>query len=241
MTKKASLKNELSINFDNIPDALKNLKIWSPYNYEQVFSDSLVPTPKTIKNENINPNTKKGLITFEVCKKNAHKFDGIGISITRDDPFMIFRIDDCCDMESGFMDENAQKVLDGLNSYSEYTLNKRGLIIIVKPNIHFCLETIRLAKHTLPNGDEVREIPFEFQDLSVSNQDKFLPITGNQVPGTPKMIHARKKACEKLFEDIPPAVVLKNFEKAKNVLSMLSDNYLTYIFYLYKIKKNHER
>ena len=237
MTTNLKENKKSNVNFDNIPDGLKKQKIWSFWNYEGRHSDIFVPTPKTIINESINVRTRKGLITFEVCKKHAHKFDGIGIPITHGDPFMIWRIDDCCDMESGFIDDNATKILDRLDSYSEYTINGKGLNIIVKPEIPFFIYILGIPKFTIPNGDEVREMPFEFQNLSVSNQEQFLPITGNQVPGTPKVVHARKEVCEKLFEDIPPAVVLREFDTVKKSFSMLSDNYLTYIFYLLRWKK----
>ena len=109
-------------------------------------------------------------------QKHAHEFDGIGLFIHHNDPFMVWRMGDCCDKESGFINDKANKLLTKLNSYSEYSITGKGLKIIVRPSIPFLINIFRIQSNFNTKSGEVLSLELDMGNVSVSNNGTFVQL-----------------------------------------------------------------
>lgn len=104
----------------------------------------------------------------------AANADGIGFVFTADDPFVGIDLDDCCDRESGAVDEAAQDIIDRLDSYTERSPSGTGYHVIVEGE--------------LP-GNRNRKGKIEMYDSA-----RFFTVTGEHVAETPATVATRQDA-----------------------------------------------
>lgn len=109
---------------NNIPQELKDTPRWICH---------LKKVPKSPKNgRNLSGSLTKWGATFEeACAAvEKYKLDGLGFVFTADDLYCGIDIDHC--VENGKINEKARSIIDACNSYTEYSLSKTGIHIIVK-------------------------------------------------------------------------------------------------------------
>ncbi len=117
---------------DNIPEQLKSYPHWVCYRLEDHKKPKLdkVPyDPKTGKRAKANDPKTWG--TYEQAVKVAKnsKYSGIGFFFGKDDPFCGVDLDSC--IQDGVILPWAKKIIDQLNSYTEFSPSGEGVHIIV--------------------------------------------------------------------------------------------------------------
>lgn len=122
-----------------------------------------------------------------ICKSKGHT--GLGFVLTDTNPFCCVDIDHCIDPESRELKPEAQKIVDALDTYVEYSPSGLGL--------HIWLKT---SQPKLPRTRyELFGCPIE-----VYSTGRYITITGKHYPGTPTEIRKRGK---RLSELLPAAKV----------------------------------
>lgn len=90
--------------------------------------------------------------------------DGLGFVFTDDDPYIGIDLDNCVD-EDGNIAEWAQRIVDEVDSYAEFSPSGTGIHII--------------TKGVLPEGNVKRG------NVELYEKDRYLTVTGKHVPSTP--------------------------------------------------------
>ena len=112
-------KANLNVNVGNIPDTLKKYKQWIGWKIEKNAQGQKTKVPKHIvKGYNVSSKNLQDCAGFKTCLKYMHNFDGIAFVTSKDDPFVIWGLDDCRDIKTGKINEKAMKIIKKLNSYT---------------------------------------------------------------------------------------------------------------------------
>ncbi|MEW6635612.1 MAG: DUF3987 domain-containing protein [Actinomycetota bacterium] len=111
-------------------------------------------------------------------------YDGVGFVFTASDPFCGVDLDGCVDPETGEIEPWAAEILDGLDSYAEFSPSGKGLHVIVRAE--------------LPPGGR-RKGRVEMYD-----RGRFFTVTGRHLPGTPRSIEDRQAEIEALHARLFP-------------------------------------
>ena len=176
-------KKRSKVNLKNIPAALRKHDNWVGWNYEKNKEGKYKIVKRHMVNHHkISVHDPDDWVDFETCMEHAHQFDGIGFVITKNDPLVVWTINKCCDKKTGNIKKNARIILRHLDSYTEYSRNGKGLIVIVKGIIG-------------PVGRKNKNLK-----LQVFDEDKFFVLTGKRVNGYPKGVMARKNVCARLHK-----------------------------------------
>jgi putative DNA primase/helicase len=108
--------------------------------------------------------------------------DGIGLAVTKDDPYCGVDLDECRDPASGVLTPEAQSIVDGLCSYTEVTPSATGIRIWVQG--------------TLPGPGHRRG------NIEMYDQARYFTVTGCHLAGTPDTIDERPLALAALHARI---------------------------------------
>lgn len=108
--------------------------------------------------------------------------DGIGFVFSSKDDYIGIDLDDCVD-ELGNVNFFAQKIINMLNSYTEYSPSNKGLHIICKA---------KLLKN--------QNIGIKKNNIEIYNNDRFFTMTGNMY--LKKEIIERSNEILKLIEEL---------------------------------------
>jgi primase-polymerase (primpol)-like protein len=177
-------RNTMDINIDNIPTALKKFDNWVCWDYELDNNGRKTKVPKNaVKGYRASIHDSNNWASFEECIDYSDNFDGIGYILSKDDPFTIWDLDECYHVDSESRVETAKHIIKQLNSYTEISPSGDGLRVIVKAKI-------------TPYGKINRK-----RKLEVYQSNRFLTITGNHLPGTPKRIKFRQRICNRLHQE----------------------------------------
>jgi primase-polymerase (primpol)-like protein len=116
------MKRILKVKVRNIPNALKAYDQWIGWVFERNQKGKYTKVPKNIS-KGYSASTKKPehWEDFKTCLEHLDKFHGLGFVPTIDDPFVIWDLDDCCDVDSGEISNEAYTIIKKLNSYTEYS------------------------------------------------------------------------------------------------------------------------
>ena len=202
-----------SVNFENIPSALKKRNQWIGWNFEKNEEGRCKVIKRHMVDEyRASVHVPDDWVDFETCKKCAYKFDGVGFVITRNDPFVVWRLENCCDEKTGKINKKAKIVMNHLDSYSEYSRSCKGLRIIVKGIIG-------------PLGRKN-----DRQKIQVFDEEKFLIVTGNRIVSAPKAVRSRKKICAKLHENYFKRQIGYGLKDPAKRLKWLCYKYPTYSY-----------
>jgi hypothetical protein len=117
-------------------------------------------------------------LAAEACEE--YGFDGIGFVLTDLDPFTGFDIDNCINPKTGIVEEEAKKLIDQLNSYTEISPSGRGIRIFVEATI---------PKNLKRNG------------IEVYNDKRYLTVTGNKIDGCPNIIGQRQAETDAIYSE----------------------------------------
>ncbi|WP_224337932.1 hypothetical protein [Haloprofundus halobius] len=100
--------------------------------------------------------------------------DGLGFVFTDEDPIVGIDLDDCRDPESGDVDEDAQDIIERLDSYTEVSPSGSGFHVLVQGE--------------LPDGRNRRG------KIECYDNARFFTVTGKHVDGTPQVAKRRQDA-----------------------------------------------
>ena len=192
------------INFDGIPQAMKDCPQWVLWKFE----------------------TRKGKITKAPCKPNGRHasstdpttwndfskikgayelgknlpanddihFDGIGFVFTRESGFSGVDLDHCHDKSTGETDEWAKKYLSQLDSYSELSPSGEGWHAIIKGSIPLGCTG---GKKGL-SGDGYRPDAA----IEIYSEGRFFTVTGNRLEGCPETVEEREKTLREIYRSV---------------------------------------
>ncbi len=118
--------------------------------------------------------------SLETALAQAHRFDGVGYVLSRDDPYAVADLDDC--LQDGMPNPEAAAIVRLLDSYTEITPSGNGLRVIVR------------AK--LPEGG-CRKGKIELYD-----HDRYVTVTGRPLEGAPTAIEARQAELARLHAQV---------------------------------------
>lgn len=125
-------------NFQDIPYELQKLRQWVLWSYEERPDKKnggmkLTKVPKQVDGNNASPTYKGTWSSFSAAKHvmQEYGFNGIGFVFTAEDDFIGVDIDACVD-DKGNISEFAKKVIDALDSYTEFSPSGKGVHIIIQ-------------------------------------------------------------------------------------------------------------
>lgn len=120
--------------------------------------------------------------TFEEARAVVSKYDGIGFVLTAHDPFVAFDLDHCRTPQTGEVTPQAKEIIESLDSYTEISPSGTGIRIF--------------TKGTLPPGWRNRG------GVEVYDRERYVTITGDHLPRTPRTIEERSEAIAALHARI---------------------------------------
>jgi putative DNA primase/helicase len=106
------------------------------------------------------------------CRLNA--LDGIGFVFSEHDAFVGFDIDACRDPITGKINEDAQSVVDAIDSYTEISPSGTGVHVILRGQV--------------PQGGRKKG------KYEVYDQGRYFTVTGQHLAGTPTSVEERTSA-----------------------------------------------
>lgn len=182
---------------DNIPQQLLNYPHWVCYcleDHKKPKLDKVPYDPKTGKRARANDPKTWG--TYEQAVKVAKnsKYSGIGFFFDKDDPFCGIDLDSC--VQNGSILPWAQKIIDQLNSYTEFSPSESGVHIIVE---------------AVKSSQSCRKGHIEMYDSG-----RFFTVTGKRLDNISMNIEKRQKELNKLHAEIFGNHSSKPTSKPKN-------------------------
>ncbi|MDS0243750.1 MULTISPECIES: hypothetical protein [unclassified Haloferax] len=120
---------------------------------------------------------------FETARSfvEANRADGIGFVFTAEDPIVGVDLDDCRDPETGDTDEDAQDIIDRLDSYTEISPSGTGYHVLIKGD--------------LPDGRNRRG------NIELYDTARFFTVTGDRVDDTSGHVKRRQDALEAIHRE----------------------------------------
>ena len=109
-------------------------------------------------------------------------FDGVGYVFSEDDGIVGVDIDHCRNRATGEITEEAQEVIDRLNSYTEVSPSGEGLHIFIRAE--------------LPRGGNRKA------NVEMYNNDRYFTLTGQHLEGTPTSLEQRDEELAELHSSL---------------------------------------
>lgn len=181
----------LSPIFENIPDEIKSLPQFVNWK-EETREGKLTKTPRKPHGGYAKTNNPSTWSTFEACRKASDKFDGIGLVLTSDDPYVALDFDKCYCPAFNLIDPIVEQHIKNLNGYTEYSPSGRGIRALVKGI---------LPVAGRKNGS-----------CEVYSSGRYVTLTGHALPAYPRTIENRQTEIDQFYEEVFPD---KNTEKNK--------------------------
>ena len=133
----------LNVNVENIPAALKKYNQWIGWLFEKNAQGQKTKVPKHIvKGYNASIKKPQDWVAFETCLKYIKNFAGIGFVTSKNDPFVIWDLDACRNIDTGVINEQAMKIIDKLNSYTEISPSEKVFELLLRVLLAFLGEGI---------------------------------------------------------------------------------------------------
>ena len=131
------LIDKISINIDNIPKELLDLKQWVSWGgsiLEDGSPDKKPINPHTNRAaSSVDPNSWGSFDDAVHCVNTYNRY-GVGFVFSKDDEFVGIDLDDCVD-DKGNINQETMELIKSFNSYTEYSPSGRGIHIIVRGSI----------------------------------------------------------------------------------------------------------
>jgi P4 family phage/plasmid primase-like protien len=187
----------LPVNIDSIPEEMKALNNWVLWKYED-RKDSKGNVKKTKvpyqvngrKAESTNKDTWGSFENIIKTLKRYTRYDGIGFVFSQDSGIMGLDFDHVKDIENGEWDQEAQKEILSLNSYTEISPSGTGAHVIVKGTVPLTPDEIKAGKTGKKNQDTGREM---------YHSGRFFTITGDLTEDSAKKINQAQRAVNALY------------------------------------------
>lgn len=169
---------------ENIPSELKTLAHWVCWKSENRDGKPTKPPYNAKTGGYAESNNPETWVDFQTAfnKYTENGFDGVGIVLTKDDPFTGFDLDHCINAKTGEVEPWAQKIVDALNTYAEVSPSGEGIRGFLRGKLP-------------PGGRKQGNI--EFYDYG-----RYLTVTGHALNGN--QIESRQAELEKLHIEIFP-------------------------------------
>ena len=163
--------------FDDIPAEIKAHPQWVMW--KAIKREGKVTKPPFMPNgEYAKANAPETWSSFTTCrlayKGKIHGFDGVGYVLTEDDPFVGIDLDKCRCPAFDLILPWAQVIIDEIDSYTEASPSGKGIRIFAS------------GAPLPPNGRKKGSV-------EVYDSGRYLTVTGNHIPGTPKNIQNRSE------------------------------------------------
>lgn len=210
----------------NVPLVLQNLKQWVTWEArEREGRITKVPVyPSTRKDISIN-NTNNWMEFEEaitMCER--YNLSGIGFVFTGDDPYVGIDIDHCVDDKGNFSDL-ALKIMQQVNSYTEFSPSGTGIHIIVKAvkpkgrnkNEKLGLEMYDRDRYFTFSGNVVNR----YKDINYDTPG-VIEIYNNYLAVEQQSLESSDKAFEKPRNEISNASTIKLLSRMKNGQNLIA-------------------
>ena len=166
-----------------IPKALTERIQWVAY--QQVIREDGKATkipydPKNSRMAKTNDPKTWGTFKQAVNSLIIYNRDGLGFVLTRNDNIVGFDLDHCVNSKTGKIEDWAIKIIDSINSYTEYSPSNEGIRI-------FALGTLPQAGRKSGNFEMYRS-------------GRYLSVTGNHLSNTPLTLENRQEEIDHVFD-----------------------------------------
>ena len=163
---------------------MKDLAQWINWRYEERDGKvTKVPIcPHTGELAAVDRPETWGTYQEAVQAAREHGYDGVGFVFTEEDPYTGIDLDKCRSPETGEIEQWATELIEQLNSYTELSPSGTGVHVLVQAN--------------LPPGGRHKG------QVEMYDRGRFLTVTGQHLPGTPKKIVERQAEVEGLHSKI---------------------------------------
>jgi putative DNA primase/helicase len=123
-------------NFQDIPYELQKLNQWVLWSYEEKKDGKFTKVPKQVDGKNASTIYNRTWSSFSAVRHvmEEYGFEGIGFVFNENDDFIGIDLDKCVD-EKGKISEFAQKIINQLDSYTEFSPSGRGIHIIIRGSL----------------------------------------------------------------------------------------------------------
>lgn len=178
-------------NFQDIPYELQKLRQWVLWSYEERpdkknGGTKLTKVPKQVDGNNASPTYKGTWSSFSAAKHvmQEYGFNGIGFVFTAEDDFIGVDIDACVD-DKGNISEFAKKVIDALDSYTEFSPSGKGVHIIIQG--------------ALPEGFK-KGMRNDELGIEIYSEGRYFTFTGDKENGNNVVIERTEELAELVAE-----------------------------------------
>lgn len=127
--------------FQDIPYELQKLNQWVLWSKEEredkkTGQKKWTKVPKQVDGNNASPTYRRTWSSFSAVKHvmAEYGYEGIGFVFTNEDDFIGIDLDDCVD-KKGNISDFAKKVIEQLDSYTEYSPSGEGIHIIIQGSL----------------------------------------------------------------------------------------------------------
>ena len=174
----------LQPNFANIPEELTALPQWVVWRQVERGGEKTKP-PFQVDGSFASSTDPQTWTSYEKARDAAEKFDGIGIVLSDDDPYVGLDFDKCrCPAFAWVVQPEVEAHLRSLNSYTELSPSGRGFRVFVKG--------------TLPVKGRKKG------GVEAYRSGRYMTVTGHHVAGLPKTIEERQAEldafCSSVFD-----------------------------------------
>lgn len=191
------------MNYNNIPQEIKNLPQWVLWKLEKVDGrDKLAKVPYQINGNRASSTNTSHWTTFdkalEKYNSNGKSYKGIGFVFSETDPFVGIDMDKVIDSQ-GNISEQVKLWIEKFNSFIEYSQSGSGLHIICKGKIQ---------------GNKNRK-----ENIEIYEKGRYFAITGDVIDDK----HREIKECQSSIDELYNTV-FKAKEKKKLPVMKISRN-----------------
>lgn len=171
-------------NPNTIPDELKQLPQWCVWRSEpNKKGGNPKKMPYSVKGGPASSTDPKTWSRFEDALElyRSGDWSGLMFAVTEGDPYVFVDIDHCRNTKNKTLKKDAQKVLDGLQSYSEVSVSGTGIHVLVKAQ---------------KPDDKCRQGGFECY-----SQKRFAALTGRVLKNYPPSIEDRQQELNDFYKE----------------------------------------
>ena len=164
------------IDVKNIPVELREIPQWVLWKYQPRGENGKVSKPPCQPNGKLaKPNDPATWTTFDAVSNafQSGTFEGIGFVLTAEDPYTGIDIDHCRDASSGELAEEAEKLVQAFNSYTEITPSEEGIRIWIRGSLPSDIKHSDI-KHKVPFPSN----NFPMMTIEVYDRKHYFTVTG---------------------------------------------------------------
>ncbi len=177
------------MNSDSIPSVMKEREQWICWREEERDGD-LTKVPVAASGEFARTTDSSTWSSFDAARE-AHQgdkitTDGLGFVFDEQSTLMGVDLDDCRDPETGEPTEEAQQIIDDLDSWTEVSPSGTGYHVIVQGFV--------------PDGGNRGDID-DVSHLEMYDKSRYFTVTGEYVEGTPETVEARMACVRELHAE----------------------------------------